>query len=682
MFNVVEVKGVKVSVTMNVCHYVYLVDCSYSMSGDLKTIREHLKTIMSTLVKHDDRLSVIYFAGKGQVGTVFENVQINEHTVSLQNSVIDSNLKPIGMTCFKDAIEYAIGVSERDTSGIAKSLVMLTDGYDNQSGKNAIREVTEAATNHFESIAFLEYGWYADRDLLAELAKSVGGVHVFSEGHTQYNKAIATSFNATPREKLVEIPVGKTGGDIVYIHNNAIKISPIKNGVVKVPETLQRFYQVIPEERVTKNTSEDHLYLMLYYAATVGNDEMCWDILKHLGDVSLIDKYSNAFTKQELTNFKDSVESCVFNKDARLADGIDHNKVPSKDCVTVIDVIEKLSLGGAELITDSPYFSYNRIGRKKGEDTELPRFTKSPKSAFSMTNITYNQSRPNVSVQVTVEGTVEVPENEFGLQHVPSKIVRNYAIIRDGILNMKALPVVINSNIVEWLDEHGVKYTLVNKNGDENYVIIHLETLPVINRASVENINLDDFKMLVKKQQELQAVLKAANHKMTELHGADRGKSEGLKDNYGEDAAKWLSSIGVRDYGFSPKVKTQESEDTYVSIEVNTKIKGLSSLPSFNAVDKKIEGGKKLNIADKTLQKGADVVKVLMEIHSDDIYTVVASTKSALRSVNVKLAKCVYALVLGRKWFEGQDEPFEIPIDIFEEATTMTVSKDRKEIKI
>jgi len=683
MFNIVGVKGAKTAVSKEACHYVYLVDCSYSMSGDLENIRDHLKTIMMNLVSEDDRLSVVYFSGKGQVGTVFENVQINEHTVSLQNSVIDSNLKPIGMTCFKDALDYAIGVSERDGSPITKCLVMLTDGYDNQSGKDVVRDTAQTAAQHFDSIAFLEYGWYADRELLSELAHKVGGAHVFSEGHTQYNKAIETSFKSAPREKMVEIPVGELKCDIVYIHNGMIKITSVSNGVIKVPETLHWFYQIMPDEHIPEHAGENQLYMMLYYAVSVGNDELCWDVLKRLGDVCLIDEYTNAFTKQELTEFKDHVETCVFDVDARFVDGVDHDKVPSKDCLTVVDVIEHLSTTGAEMITDSPYFSYNRIGRKKKEEEgELPRFTKAPKSAFSMTNIVYNKSRPNVSVQVTVDGTVEVPENEFGVQYVPSKIIRNYAIIRDGILNMSDLPVVINDECVDWLNENDVKYTPISENGGEHYVVVHLNTLPVINRASVENINLEDFKNLIGKQQELQAILKAANHKMVELNGDDRGKTEGLKEVYGVDAAKWLSSIGVRDYGFSPKVKSQDVEDVYVSIEVNTKIKGLSSLPSFNALNKKIDGDKKLNIADKTLRHGVYAVKALMEINDDNIYNVVTSTKAALRNVNVQLAKYIYALVLGRKWFDGQDEPFETPITIFGEESTLTVSKDRKEVKI
>ena len=51
------------------------------------------------------------------------------------------------------------------------------------------------------------------------------------------------------------------------------------------------------------------------------------------------------------------------------------------------------------------------------------------------------------------------------------------------------------------------------------------------------------------------------------------------------ECAAWLKEIGITDYnGFAPLTDTEESTDFYMSVNLATKIKGLSSLPKVEDV--------------------------------------------------------------------------------------------------
>jgi hypothetical protein len=53
-------------------NHVCVIDCSGSMSWDLPKIREHLKRRIRTLFGQKDTLSIIWFSGRGQFGTLLE----------------------------------------------------------------------------------------------------------------------------------------------------------------------------------------------------------------------------------------------------------------------------------------------------------------------------------------------------------------------------------------------------------------------------------------------------------------------------------------------------------------------------------------------------------------------------------------------------------------------------------
>lgn len=674
-FEVIELGGMKTMSTKSACNHVYVVDVSGSMYNDLPKIRQHLKNIISVVAQPDDTFSVIYFSGRGQCGVVFENVLVSDaSTVQMMHSSIDRYIKPIGLTGFMDPMQKSLDLN-LDPSKV-NNFIMLTDGYDNQSSRSDILLQSATLGQKYQSVTFIEYGFYADRDLLSKMAGSCGGFHIFADSIVKYESMIEDVVRGVSRVNNIEVKINKRAKHGVYIQAGQIKIVDAKDGIVLVPEDVERVYSIVPGDVLNKQLSEDHLYMILFYAAKTNFTELVWKTLQALGDVAMVEAYQNAFTKQEVSTFEDLVNAAVLDPALRYTAGKDLNAVPNKYAPTIITLLEELSGIDSQLVTSSPDWAYNRTGRSSTAIEPLPRFVPSPVSYVAMKGLVLNSSRPNVSVQTNLKGTVELPENDFGLKRVQSFITRNYTIIKDGIRNMDKLPVLFPESAASSLTFF--PHEVIEEGNGKCYWVFDLTKIPVINRSMVENVKLEEFTNTVQYLEGTKAALKVLSFLIEEKLGGTTAKINGLIDEHGEDAAKWLSSIGVRDYGFGAVgTKSDEATDEYESIQVEYKIKGLSSLPAISAVRTKVKENKKLTLGDTLINMNLTSFES-GGVDYEQMKTVMVGHK---RELEAKLANIVYTLVLGRKWY-GDDEVVSTTVSFDGLEADMTIAKVRKMVKI
>lgn len=675
MFEVVELGGVKTTTSKSACNHVYVVDVSGSMYGDLPKIRQHLKNIISVVAQPEDTFSIIYFSGRGQCGSVFENVEVSDvGTITMMHAAIDRFIQPIGLTGFVDPIEKALSLNL--SAGKLNNFIMLTDGYDNQNRRETIMAGVDKLPSVFQSISFIEYGYYADRQIIAEMAARVNGVHIFAEGITKYETAFEDVVRGVARVNQIVVDVNKKAKHCVYVYNGQIRIAAVENGQVSVPEDVGRIYSVVPGDVLNKQLSEDHLYLVLYYAAKTENSDLVWKTLAAIGDVALVRAYENAFTKQELSCFEDLCFDAVVKPETRYTEGKDLDAVPDKNAKTIVDLLNTLAVANAQLVVDSKSWNYKARSRARIAGDDLPKFEQSPLSRVAMRGLVFNSERPNVSIQTTVNGVVRLPANDYGLETVKSFITRNYTIISDGIRNVDCLPVVFDSRYAAELEVFS--HDVIEEEQGLCYWIFDLGSIPVVNRAGVEDVGLGTFITRVAAAEELKANIKVIKYYIDQ-QGGTNAKIAGMIDAYGEEAAKWLSSIGVRDYGFSPVgTKSAEASDEYESVQVVTKIKGLSSLPSIAAVQKKVGEKKKLTVADTLIKQALDDYA---GFDASQLEAELTAKTRVKRSTEALIAKDVYALVLGRKWF-GDDEEVSVDVTMAGLPTTISVQKVRKMIAI
>jgi len=159
-----------------------------------------------------------------------------------------------------------------------------------------------------------------------------------------------------------------------------------------------------------------------------------------------------------------------------------------------------------------------------------------------------------------------------------------------------------------------------------------------------------------------------------------------IEHKYGEEANEFLKGLGLTEFnGFAPKMVTSEAIGDQVQVPlIELKAKGLSSLPSVNAVLTKIRDGKSLTASDKML---VGPINEYNEFINSDIYlnsnkkdqlfeiwlrdkeeTAIKTTRSLIR----EQAKQVFSVLVGQVWFDDAE-------DLSDYKKTLTVDNDTVE---
>lgn len=468
-------------------------------------------------------------------------------------------------------------------------------------------------------------------------------------------------------------------------------------------------------------------------------------LLKALGDVAMIELQSGCFGKQKYSEFVDLAKAAAFDPALRLVKGWDPNKVPPDDAFTVLDLLHILSEDdGNRLLLDSPEFKYARIGRatldaaevltgeEQKEVDELTAKMGAEKSAkkiaehasriaaitsgkeglkfeafpapdgYPISNLVFNEDRPNISVQVRKPGKVDVsgkvPDalKDVLPKEVATSIVRNYAIVKDGLVNVKILPVSLTDATAAKLERGipGITELVKSGKGDPVFtVLLDLEALPIINRKMVKSVSAKDFFETSYELLTMQAQQKVYNGFVKEL--LPEKKADGFVAKYGADAAAWLDGQGFKDYGFNPKRVVAPSTDFYMSKELKVSLKGLSSLPSLKDLRAAILKGK-LNAGASLMKPTYDEVGAFL---ASDIYTKAAAkekvleawlegqakaTRTRVRELIYFVSQTTFALIVGQVWFSDLAtlDDTDMIIDVGGQKIDCSVSMVEREIKI
>lgn len=682
-------------------NFYYVVDVSGSMSSELPKLRLHLKNQLSTLLKEEDRITIVWFSSDNQCGVLQENVQVCDIT-QLENlkKSIDRYLVPLGCTAFRKPLELVKDIIVRTNSSNPNCLIFLTDGYNNDCKWSDVKHNLEALYSHISSAAFVEYGYYADSEKLSELAETIGGEKISADSFSVYeplmNKKLSTGLFST---KKTEVVLGfEPIIPIVFGITEDNNISVFRTDKINVPENISTIYAFSGYEN-DQNVDETILYAASYILADKVLVEQTEDILAKLGDINLFKFYSNAFGKQKLFEFKDKVIGALEDKTKRFVDGKSDNIEIDETAFCIIELINFLQESSSEFFPFSEYLKYNKISRSKEKTQELSvehrhllseaktaqelkslydiiskeyvniEFkVKDKNKGYSLDNLVYNEDRANVSILFRVEGTVELPENKFGLTEIETFRFFTYNIIRDGLVNFDILPVSINSDVV--IPEKLLPYLTVVGNTYN----IDIKSMPVMNRSMFRSLSATDLLMDTFELQKLKTankVFKLASEPKTNV---------GLIQKYGEECASWLSELGISDTsGFSPKTKQAESTDSYTSMELQVKLAGMSSIPKVEDVIKKITEAKKpLTVSESLMKPYIDELStmntMLESVKSSDSEAVSRVMKAKIDNLNKKKNEVMrnisinkFTSIINRKLFPEftsfEDNTLEVIVD-------------------
>lgn len=731
-------------------NHVFIVDVSGSMYYDLPLIRKQLKNKLSNLMNEGDTITIIWFSGNGESGILKEEVEVKSlKTLTDFHNAIDKWLVPVGLTAFLKPLELTKEVIERikiNRPDSVFSLIFLTDGYNNDCPWNEVIKTLKGLENDLAASTFVEYGYYADTKKLTEMASLVGGEKISTGDFDEFEPVFETKISSGLKSsKKISVTIKDR-----YLYDFAFTVNDDgsvllynipKDGSVLVPENTNELYFFSDKEIGEVNQDkipekEQSLYAAIYLLSDKLMNFEAEKVFYALGDNYYYRQLMNAYGKQKLNAFKNAIKSCVVDQSKRFPEGVSKIQPVSDDAYCLMNLFEDLAETPDVLFyPNHPDFKYNRIGRKKiargselseedkrrlsearniVEATEILNELKDknidikfeasePNRGYPISDLVWNSERANLSVRVKIDGKVILPDNKFDLKEVATYKYNTFTIIKDGILNIDKLPISCQKKTEDLLNNNGISYELsdnydakINKNTYAQTATIDLSSLPIINRKMVKSISAIDLA-----EQEWELVKLQAENKVYKFYKNELfpKKSEKFAELVGEEAAEWLKEIGITDYnGFAPKTDFEESADSYMSVNLKTKIKGLSSLPKVEAVLDKIRQNKPLKISEWVMsgpiknylhQLDSEMYKSLDKDKQEEVLKKYLTKKTDELNVNKrkamqKVAEIKFALILSKRWFcefkSFDDNKLDLELD--GQKLNFTFDLSEKEVKI
>lgn len=727
--------------------HIFVIDCSGSMSGELSTIRKDLYNKITTLLKTGDSVTIIWFSSRNEFGVLVEDYTI-KGAISFEKlrELINKYLTPVGATAFVQPILEVKKVVERvakKNPNMLHSMFFLTDGCDNQYSKKEILDAVKNIKDSLNGATFVEYGWYSDRQLLNQMAVEIGGVHTFSENFQDYEPYLTKQFTNEfkGKRKYVELSMTPEFESAFNIQDGDVVTSkPNENNeiLINVDSEVDVFYFTSKEPKggkyigdasyiskiyltgeYKKDSIVTGLYAALFAFSRQSDYNMVAEILKTLGDAYLIRTKANTFGTQKITELEGKFLDAINDGEKRFIEGYNPELEPAEDAYCVIDMIEDFMSSDENVFyPQHEAFNYKRIGSKavakagkvSDEDkkkieqllsegklnelsnaveeakanagTEVKFNYNNPLQACPFRDLVWNEDRANLSVQVKYDGYVNLPKNKFGIpEKFDTHIFRNYTIVKDGIIHTYNLPVSLTQNTFNRLQKEGLlKGEKWEK--DKIYVLNYSE-LPVINRKMVNTLSAEN---LFRSQYEL-TKLQAVNYVFTSLKKQMFETSgQKFKEQYGEEGAKWLESLGVKEYGFSPQT-TIEKQGEEASVNVlEVKVDKLSSSVTkkdYESAEKKLKESKTSSLTPKEelivpaieeFQKFENTLKGTdsKQLIENWLFQKSRHFKDEKRKLMNEISKAKFLTIIGKSWFKEFKSRSE---------NEMTLKIDSKDIK-
>lgn len=638
---------------VNPTNRILAVDCSGSMYSDLPKLRTMLKNKLPTMILPEDTLTVIWFSGRGQCGTLFEATKLDTlQDIQRVNTAIDRFIQPVGATGFKSPLELVQDLTQR-LSGDS-TLSFLTDGGENVSTKKEVLDVCKALSEKLTSVTMVEFGYYADSKMILDMAEEIGGSVVLAENFTNYQESLESGFKSHVTGKKIKINKITAEYVIGNLPDGFVIARPDAVGTVTLPANTVSYSYF--EGTGDIDEIDDDLETSAYAVSALilkGQADKAMQLASMIGDVDLYHQVENSFSKQdyartvELANAYGSGKKALYETKPRQT-----NLIPDENAYNVLTMLMDLaSEEGNYLDLSHESFAYEAIGAKRetasigeGESSFIPVFKdKTNDVKAEITKLNFDEDRPNISILVRREGTVTLPKNDLGFKDtVESFIWRNYTIVKDGIINVRFLPVVLSKasyDLFKQLEVIDEPFKI-----GKTYVI-DTKRFPIINRSMATPIKSETLFNLYFSLYVLKTKQKVLG---TKVEKPEFGQK--FAALYGEDGAKFLKELGISEGGFSPKTVKGESIDPYIAKVLEVKMSGLNTIPTVDAVEKAIASGKTLTPSQKVM---SDVIDSLAGV--TDYVAELKATVANVRGLRNLIIQTKFGVILGKKWFSDMN---------------------------
>jgi len=668
--------------TKTATHRIFCLDCSGSMSGSMEEMRKQLKNKLPMLISDTDFVTLIWFSGRHECGSIFEHLCIKDlNNLKMVHDTIDRYVKTVGSTGFVEPIRLAKQLAEKYTE--KPQVFFLSDGGENSWPLDETRRAFSDMKGI--PVVIVEYQYYCDRRFLQELAELSDGVSVFNEDFESYNQTFDFYMqNKISKKRVVDVPDGM---DIVFFDEQTFTIK--KGAKVEIPEHVETYWEIRrdyingeeendekdnnDDEKYDNNKKDDNddVYTAMLYAIQTRSSLIMNKCLAMLGDVYLSKRYSVCFSKQDYSRLFDHVKGCIFDKEKHaFLEGVDFTFKPVDDAFNVISFLKLIENDKkARLFPYHPSFTYQRISKEMKDDNHfLPN-----REVGSAPTLVFNQTRANVSIGCHLHGHVVYVEDDPDSVK-PAEAFRNYAIIKDGIKNVNVIPMKVSAETYEKLKAEGC---IKQKDGevyDKTKIYeCDITHLPVVSRKYVSTpFTSTSF---CEKHIHLHIAKTNAKYLKKRLEMLNEAKDE-KKDDEADESDKKIYE----------RKKTDPSvvRDFYNAPEIQVKIAKCSTIPSVN--------GKLLEKMDKTPEKLTLSEELMYAIHvackdydEAALKARLAVEMGDIRALTMDVEENKMAILIGSCWFSGvpvDEKTFQVPYTYHNKNYVFEVTIDVSESKI
>lgn len=692
-----ETEATQVRTSVN---HVFCCDISGSMYSTLPKMRQQLKNRIVDLVHEDDTITIIVFADANRCTILKELVSVKDaKDLQLLYAAIDRFMVAGGLTCFYDPAVITKNLINNYGSSDLWSWIFLSDGGNNDCPwSKVIGELTELG-DKLNSATIIEYGYWADTKALSEMAEVLGGTKILAEDFDQYEPIFEKVLKNTETSPRIALDITQIKPYLKYqqvfgvdrARGSVVVISTARTNQILIPANLTEVYAVVrPADELFDELSME--YEGVAAAIVPQLDAMRYDLveelLMHLGDPELISQYVQAYGKQRLFLFRETLINKIMNKEERRFQA-DAPSVVSNNSrkYCLLDLIYDLKKEHILIDVKHLIENYNPIGVKSMPNTILTedykRMLASARSyeeaadlladarddqpimtynydeieRVMINDLTWNEDRANLSILVKIPVTIELPTNSVGLTKVKSFVWRNYAVIKDGILNVPVLRVCLTKKQASRFWNNIV----VEKEYEDGSVdgLIALASYPLINRQRATKVKSTEMAdtylqlMELRNRQKYLGYLVGGAPSPTPQSSSVPSQSSEI---YNKEQWDYLNSLGITSNGYNPKVHNEKSGEFYMAPTFRIKVAKFSSIPKIETILKKRADGKSMTPSESYLSeimKSVDeqLKLVPMDVYGDVVRQEYKQVKSKIAEILEALATSKFTLMLSRKWF-------------------------------
>jgi hypothetical protein len=631
------------------------------MSGQIDDMKRDLVNSFAGMTP-GDYVSIMYFSSNSEYGYIikdYQHVDMNSF-LNLKNAI--QLLKPISTTGFKNPLNETLSAMGNSVSN--NIVIFMSDGYENQNSNADVLNIVEKISNHahFSAGVVIEYGDYADHDMLVNMA-SYFGSFAYAKDFKSFNSIVKNVIETHYTSKVSIVSrvfdycFSVVNGKVI-LYTNKGRIDGIGEYDVYVDTPIYAasfsdgsllFHKYenhthFDDPFFSDPVNDDDLITLLYLAQLSNDSSLVYYLIStKLGYINILDAYASAIGKTGVNNFLALLSEIIETPEKKNDKGYRQPSQPSEDAYCVYDCLNDLSADGNLVVIDDKNFVYSRIGAKKVQQTAVfsdeerqllgqakyvpeiahiinskyeLKYTQDEDKGFPF-DISYTKERANVTFTVKRDITIDtsvIPS--FEIPSFKSHIFRRFAIINDLILNIPKLVFYLNEDTYNIL-----KNKDVIENGDLFYdaqkrYVINLVKLPLMNRTMLKKIDIDTFVELNVTSRVAGFSQKIVNY----LYNKENPEKSiaSFIEMYGAENALTLKEHGITENGFSPPMVALAGSDSYIAPTISVKVKGFSSIPSVETVLNKVNDAKKLTKPEQLLY---DKYKSIQQLLSQGEYS-------------------------------------------------------------